>query len=119
MSTQQALMGSADAQQNLLSEKVNLFLFDLKNEASEHGFKAGESWNIRVATDNEITGLRKNNQPVLSLKLQSNELLKAYLHVKGKLEQSISKEDMVLTADDLARNEKWHLAAYPARSFRS
>lgn len=119
MSTQKALMGSADAQQNFLVEKVNLFLFDLKNEACEYGFKAHESWNIRLATDKEITGLRRNNHPVLSLKLPANELLKAYLHVKGKLEQSISNEDMVLTADDLARNEKWHLAAYPERSFRS
>ncbi|HVS92727.1 MAG TPA: hypothetical protein VHE59_11875 [Mucilaginibacter sp.] len=119
MNTQQALVGSADAQQNFLAEKVNVFLFDLKNEASEHGFKAGESWNIRVATDNEITGLRRNNHPVLSLKLQSNELLRAYLHIKGRLEQSLTKDDIALTADDLAKNEKWHLAAYPARSFRS
>ena len=119
MNIQQAHAGGADAQQQFLANKVNIFLFDLKNEAIEHGFKAGETWNVRIATDSEITSLRKDNHPVVSLRLQSNELLTAYLQVKNKLEQSLSKDDLALTADDLTINEKRHLAAYPERSFRS
>ena len=119
MSNQQVLTGSADAQQQFLAGKVNLFLFDLKNEAVEHGFKAGETWNVRIVTDNEITSLRKNNHPVVSLKLQSDELLKAYMLVKNRLAQALNHDDMALTAADLATNEKRYLAAYPERSFRS
>jgi len=119
MNIQQARTGGADAQQQFLAGQVNLFLFDLKNEAMEHGFKTGETWDVRVVTENEITSLRRENHPVISIKLQSNELLTAYLQVKSKLEQSLSKDDTALTADDLVRDEKQHLAAFPVRSFRS
>lgn len=108
-----------NTQQNFLTDRVNLFLFDLKNEASAHGFRPGESWNVRITTENEIKVLRREHHPVLSLNLQSDELLKVYLEIKSKLQQSLSKDDMALTAEDLAKNEKRHLAAYPARSFRS
>ena len=119
MSNQQAPMGSADAQQNFLAGQVNLFLFDLKNEASEHGFKPDESWNLQIATEDEIIRLKKQYHPVISLRLQAQTLLTAYLEIKSKLQQTFSKDDMALTVDDLSRDEKRHLAAYPERSFRS
>ena len=59
-------MGNADAQQSLLAGQVNLFLFDLKNEANEHGFKPDESWNLQIATDDEIISLKKQYHPVIS-----------------------------------------------------
>lgn len=119
MSDRQALMGSEDAQQNFLASQVNLFLFDLKNEACELGFKADESWNLEIATEDEIISLKKQHHPVISIQLQAQALLRAYLQVKNKLQQSLSKNDMALTADELARDQKRILAAYPARSMRS
>ncbi|MGN6638990.1 MAG: hypothetical protein ACTHJ8_08765 [Mucilaginibacter sp.] len=119
MNTQQAFAGGADAQQDFLAGKVNLFLFDLKNEANEHGFKAGESWNIRLVTEEEIIRLKRQYQPVISVRLQSEGLLKVYLKVKSRLEQPLSKEDMALTADQLTRNEKRHMAAFPERYIRN
>jgi hypothetical protein len=119
MNNQQSLIGSANARQNSPAGQVNLFLFDLKNEADEHGFKADESWNVRIVTDDEITDLQKMNHLVICLKLQPTDLLNAYLQVKRRLEQSLSKDDIALTAEDLNRSEKRYLAAYPERSFRS
>jgi hypothetical protein len=119
MSNQQALASSADAQQQILTSQVNLFLFDLKNEASEHGFKADESWNLQMATEDEILGLKKQHHPLISLRLQPQALLQAYRQVKSKLQQSLSKEDMALTTGDLTIGEKIHLIAYPAKNPRS
>ena len=115
MTNRQASMGNADAQQSLLAGQVNLFLFDLKNEANEHGFKADESWNVRIVTEDGITDLQKKNHLVICLKLQPTDLLNAYLQVKRRLEQSLSKDDIALTAEDLNRSGKRYLAAYPEK----
>ena len=119
MSNQQAPVGSADPQQNFLAGWVSLFLFDLKHEASEHGFKPDESWQLQIASEDEIISLKKLYHPVISQRLGAQTLLTAYLQIKIKLQQTFSKNDMALTADDLSRDGKQHLAAYPARSFRS
>lgn len=118
MSDKQAFVAGADAQQLFLNNQINLFLFDLKNEASEHGFKANESWALQLATEEEILSLKRLYYPVVSLRLQPDDLLKVFQEVKNKLQQSLSKDDVSLTESDLAQNDKRHLAAYPLRSIR-
>jgi|GEM_PF-2575547 len=118
MNNQQSLAGGADAQQHFLDGQVNLFLFDLKNEAAENGFKAGELWMLKLATDTEMANLIKNHRPLVSLKLEPEALLNIYQQVKSKLHQSLSKEDTMLSAVDLKNGEKKHLAAYPVRKER-
>ena len=115
---QHALAGSADAQQSYLADQVNLFLFDLKNEAKEHGFKAGETWVLQLVTEQEITDLKRQHHPVVLARLRQQALLPAYLQVKCKLQQSLSSVDLALTADDVERDNKKHLAAYPERNIR-
>ena len=119
MNDQPALSGNADAQQIFLSNQVNLFLFDLKNEATEHGFKTSESWKLQIVTEDEIIGLKKEHHPLISLRLQTHALLRVYLQVKSKLQQSLSDNDRTLTEDDLARNDKKHLVAYWAGNTRN
>jgi hypothetical protein len=116
---QHAPAGSADAQQSYLADQVNLFLFDLKNEAREHGFKAGETWVLQIVTDREISDLKRQHHPVIIAKLRQQALLPAYLQVKCKLQQSLSNTDLALTADDVERDNKKHLAAYPERNVRN
>lgn len=119
MNDQPVLLGGADAQQNILNNQVNLFLFDLKNEAREHGFRAGESWNLQIATESEVINLKKEYNLVISLRLQTDALLKAYLQVKSKLQQTINNDDRTLTDDELARNEKRYLVAYRPKNPRN
>jgi len=112
---QQTRAGGADAQQQFLDKQASIFLFDLKNEATEHGFKSDGSWALELATDNEMTELRKIHHPVISLKLQANALLKVYQQVKSRLHQSLNTADLELSDIELATNEKKHLAAFPVR----
>ncbi len=119
MTNQQSLLGSTDAQAQLLNSQVELFLFDLRNEASEYGFRADESWNLQIATEDEVVSLKKEYHPVILLRLQPEALLLAYQQIKTKLHQSLTKGDLTLTADELSRDEKRQLAAYPARNIRN
>ncbi|QKJ30511.1 hypothetical protein HQ865_12335 [Mucilaginibacter mali] len=118
MDNQQALTGSADAQQHFLARQISIFLFDLKNEAAENGFKADESWTIQLATDAEMASLIRDHRPLVSLKLKPEALLNIYQKVKSKLQQPLSKEDITLSVTDLQNGEKKHLAAYPIRRVR-
>ena len=118
MNNQPVLSDGADAQQDILSNQINLFLFDLKNEAREHGFKAGDSWTVQIATDTEFFNLKKEHHPLISLRLQTHALLRAYLQVKSKLQQAINNDDRTLTEDDLTRNDKRHLVAYRVKNAR-
>jgi hypothetical protein len=106
--------GGTDMQQHALTNRVNLFLFDLRNEASEHGLKSNESWTLELATEDEMSVLRKAHHPVISIRLQPQALLSAFREIKTRLHQSFTTGDISLTASDLTREEKRHLAAYPA-----
>src|ERR1700744_996559 len=100
---QQARARSADAQQ-LVTNQANLFLFDLKNEASEHGFKDEDSWTLQLATDEDITSLKRFHHPMVFLKLRPESLLNVFQQVKDKLQQALSKEELALTANDVIRD---------------
>ncbi|WP_259065267.1 hypothetical protein HDF24_01120 [Mucilaginibacter sp. X4EP1] len=105
--------GSSVQAQQLLTRQVSLFLFDLKNEASEHGFKAGDSWTLQLATDQEFAGLKKLHFPIISLRLNPDTLLNVFQQVKGKLHQELSKQEEDLTVKDLIREGIATMAAYP------
>lgn len=100
-----------EAQQAALS-KVNLFMFDLKNEAQERGFKADDSWTLELATEKDLNTLRRAHHPIVLMKLAPSILLKVYQQVKSQLNQLASATDEALTDEDILTNEKKYLAAY-------
>ena len=120
MSNFQTLPASGtEVQQHFLDSQTNLFLFDLKNEAIEHGFKTGDTWGLELVNDAEIKGLKDNHHPVISIRLQPQALLKVFKQVKTNLRQSLSKDDDAITENDLTANEKKFLAAYRVRNVRT
>jgi len=118
MSNDNVLGATADAQQQFLDNKANIFLFDLKNEAAEHGFKHGESWHLQIATDDEVVRLKRLHYPVITMKLKPNALLGVYQQVKSRIKQYVDKSENELSETDLIRDGKHHIAAYPLRAFR-
>jgi len=114
MRNEQVPVAGADAQL-FLYKKVNIFLFDLKNEAKEHGFKAGESWHLEMAAENEIISLKRTHHPVISMKLKPEVLLPIYIELKKRMQQPVNKSEVEMATTDLIRDEKQYLAAYPAR----
>jgi len=119
MSYQQTpALGRVTTQQNSAAGMADLFLFDLKNEASEHGFKADDSWALQLSTDEEMAGLKKQYYPVISTSLKPAALLEVFQVVKQRLHQILSSSDLELTENDIARDEKKHLAAFPFKLSR-
>lgn len=118
MNNERALVAGADAHQHFLDSQVNIFLFDLKNEASEHGFKLGESWNVQMVTDDEITSLKRLHNPVIYMRLKPLALLHVYQQVKIKLKHFVNKSEADISEADVARDGKNYLAAYPLRNSR-
>ncbi|AYL99006.1 hypothetical protein [Mucilaginibacter celer] len=116
LNNQKGPIAEVDIPVDQLAIKVNLFMFDLKNEATELGFKAGETWALELVSDIEAKHLKKQHQPVVSLSLQSSALLSAFREVKNKLQQTLTPQDMLLTTNDLNRDEKKYLVAYPVRN---
>lgn len=108
----------AEAQQGQSGRQANLFLFDLKNEALEHGFKTDESWTLQLATDEDMAGPKRNHYPLISVKLYPDVLLDVFQQVKNKLNQALDKQEDALTVTDLMKNGVNYLAAYPARQER-
>jgi hypothetical protein len=115
---QQAFAGDADAQRHFLTNQVNLFLFDLKNEATEHGFRTEDSWTLQLATEEQIIGLKRHHHPMISLRLHPDMLLSAFRQVKTKLQQSLNKQELALTIGDIDRDRISQIAAYSSRKPR-
>lgn len=118
MNNERALVAGADAQQHFLDSQVNIFLFDLKNEANEHGFKLGESWHVQMVTDDEIASLKRIHNPVIYMRLKPPVLLHVYQQVKIKLKYLVNKDDATISVADVSRDGKNYLAAYPLRNSR-
>ncbi len=113
MSNQQP--AGVSALQLLEDKHVSLFLFDLKNEATERGFKHDNPWTLQLASDEEMAGLKRLHFPIISLRLQSNNLLSIFKRVRSTLEQALSETALAIAASDVARNDKKYIAAYPTK----
>lgn len=112
------LAGSASAQHQSLNGQAAIFLFDLKNEATEHGFGESGSWTLELATEGELRSLRRLHHPVIALRLKPHDLLNIFKQVKSKLQQPLTRQEMELNANDMTMNNKNQLVAYPAQKAR-
>ncbi len=115
MSIQQSVLtDGAIAQQHLEDKQVNLFMFDLKNEATERGFKHDNVWTLQLASDEEMAGLKRLYIPVISLRLKPQSLLNIFKQVRTKLQQALSETELAIAAVEIERKDKIYIAAYPA-----
>lgn len=102
-----------------LDQQTNLFLYDLMNEAKEHGFKADEQWTITMATLEERASIQKNYRPSVAVKLNPAELLVVSQQAKTRLKQSIKPEGDPAHIRDIIRNNYKYLVAYNPKRTRS
>lgn len=115
---QQAFAGDTDAQRHYLTNQVNLFLFDLKNEAAEHGFRVEDSWTLQLATEEQTISLKRHRHPMISLKLHPDILLSAFRAVKIGLQQPLSRQESEVTVSDIGREGISVIVAYSSREPR-
>jgi hypothetical protein len=94
------------------------YLFDLNNTATENGFKADESWNVKLATATEKAAIEKNYFPVISTKVVTEILPGLFRMVKAKLSQGLDNVESLLDAKSIAKNELYYVVAYNPNRLR-
>lgn len=65
--------------------KAKIYVYDLNNCARENGFKADETWEFSLATDQEKIILEKKYYPTISAKVMPEFLSELVNLVKSKL----------------------------------
>lgn len=113
-----AVAVAANGLSKALTLKANIFLFDLKNESNENGFRASDQWILQLANEREMLAFKKEHLPLLSVKLDLFDLLPLFRKIKAELSQSLSKIELEFTESDMKRNEKQYLVAYHIKTLR-
>jgi hypothetical protein len=59
------------------------FVFNLRNYASEYGFKSNENWNFKLVTSEEKKKVERDFHPTLAVKPAGCSLAEFFVIVKG------------------------------------
>jgi hypothetical protein len=99
--------------------QAKMFLYDLSNKAKEHWFKAGEEWEVSLATDADKSAIEKKYHPTLSAKVVPEILAEMFDLVNGQPIQVKSDVERALDTDNVRRNHFQYLVAFNPKRERS
>ena len=99
-------------QEQTVESQTKIYMYDLMNEAKEHGFKNDDQWQLSLVTDNEKTRLLKDYYPAVAAKIFPEMLLQVFQSVKSKLSQSLSKEEQQLNSTSVLKEDLKYIVAY-------
>jgi len=92
--------------------QTRMYLYDLMNAASEHGFKADDIWELSMVTDSGRSKLHKDYFPAVSIKVGPEMLLQVYHATQKGLKQSSHNESQLPTAKNILTDEINYLVAF-------
>ncbi|MDB5007564.1 MAG: hypothetical protein JWQ84_261 [Mucilaginibacter sp.] len=99
-------------QEQAVENQTRIYLYDLMNEAKEHGFKNGDQWELSLVTDNEKTRIMKDYYPAVATKIFPEILLQVFQSVKSNLSQSLSKEEQQMDTKSILKDELNYIVAF-------
>jgi hypothetical protein len=99
-------------QEQTVENQTRIYMYDLMNEAKEHGFKNDDEWQLSLVTDNEKTKLLRNYYPAIAAKIFPEILLQVFQSVKSRLSQSLSKEEQQLDTLSILKEDLKYIVAY-------
>jgi|KBSMisStaDraftv2_1062788.scaffolds.fasta_scaffold4085744_1 hypothetical protein len=94
------------------------YLFDLKNIASENGFKADEYWKVSQATAAEKEAIEKSYYPTISTRVVPEILLEMFRIVKAALGQNRDTPENAIDAASVTKNQLQYVVAYNPNRLR-
>jgi len=93
------------------------YVYDLMNEAKEHGFNAEDHWELSLVTETEKIRIQKDYYPAVSSKALKDILLEVFQSVKSAMKIPLSKEEQLMDNQDVLKNEfKYIIAFNPKRA---
>lgn len=79
-----------------VEREAQSYMYDLMNEAKEHGFKAEDKWTLCLVTKSAQEQIKKDYYPTVVNKVAPEILLRLFHLVKSGLHQSLSKEELLI-----------------------
>ena len=92
--------------------EADLFNFQLKNAADECGFKADDSWIVKLVDEVEMNKLRSNYIPSVVSLINPKDLVEVYKSVKLKLKQIEEIEIVELNKKEIEKLKLNYIIAY-------
>jgi hypothetical protein len=100
-----------------VEKQTRTYLYDLMNEAKEHGFKQDDQWSLSMATDAERSKIQRDYFPAVASKVSPEAMLEIFQSVKSELQQPLNAEEMqVDTKTILKKDFKFIVAFNPKRT---
>jgi uncharacterized membrane protein (UPF0182 family) len=101
-----------------VQSQARMYVYDLMNEAREHGFKSEDKWNIALATEADRVRMQKEYYPVVANKVPQSTLLDVFQFIKATLKQSLSTEELQMDSQSVQRNEQQYIVAFNPKRLR-
>jgi len=93
------------------------YVYDLMNEAKEHGFKADDTWELSLVSETDRVRIQKDYYPAVVSKAFSDILLPVFQSVKSALHSPLSKEEELMNNQTILNSElKYIIAFNPKRA---
>ncbi|MFB9841677.1 hypothetical protein [Mucilaginibacter ginsenosidivorans] len=101
-----------------LESQARLYLYDLMNEAKEHGFKPDEPWSLKLVTEAEKKQIQREYYPAVASKVYPELILDVFHTVKSKLQQSMSKEEQLIDLRTVLSDGLAYIIAFSPKRLR-
>ncbi len=101
-----------------VERQARTLVYDLMNEAKEHGFGTEDKWTLALVNEQERARIKKEYYPVLTNKLSPDDLLTVFRSVKTGLQHSLSKEEMQMDTMTVLNEDLNFIIAFNPKRFR-
>ncbi|RFZ94430.1 hypothetical protein D0C36_02445 [Mucilaginibacter conchicola] len=92
--------------------QTNLYLYELRNLAKEHGFKPEEQWELSMETVAGKADVQHNFFPTNIAKITPDILLQVLHSVKAQLNLSLTEDEQSTNSKRIALDELSYLVAH-------
>jgi hypothetical protein len=106
---------------DLASIKVQTltYVYDLNNEAKEHGFRDDEKWELTLATETDKAQIQKDYYPSVTSNASSDTLLQVFQSVKLAMHIPLSKEEQQMDSQSIVNSNLKYIIAFNPKRARS
>jgi hypothetical protein len=94
------------------------YMYDLMNEAKEHGFKADDQWELSMVTESDRVRIQKDYYPAVASKEFNGILLQVFQSVKSEMHIPLSKEEQQMDNQSIINGDLKYIIAYNPKRTR-
>jgi hypothetical protein len=94
------------------------YVYDLMNEAKEHGFKADDTWELSLVSEVDRVRIQKDYHPAVSRKVVSEILLPVFQAVKTQLHMPLSQMEEQMSNQSVLQDQLQYIIAFNPKRAR-